>query len=108
MRIVAEENHADHIDLNFGCPVPKITRKGGGAALPWKLDSVPRHREGRRRRCRDLPVTIKMRKGIDDDHLTYLDAARIAEDVGAKAVTLHARTAGEFYSGTPTGPPSPS
>ncbi|MGO1769256.1 MAG: tRNA dihydrouridine synthase DusB [Microbacterium sp.] len=98
-RIIASEGHADHIDLNFGCPVPKVTRKGGGAALPWKLglfrDIVSAAVDG----AGDLPVTVKMRKGIDADHLTFLDAGRIAEDVGARAVALHARTANEFYSG---------
>lgn len=100
VRILVEEDHADHIDLNFGCPVPKVTRKGGGAALPWKLglfrDIVTRAA----RAAEHVPLTIKMRKGIDADHLTYLDAGRIAEDAGVAAVALHARTAAEFYSGT--------
>ncbi len=100
VRILVEEDRADHIDLNFGCPVPKVTRKGGGAALPWKLglfrDIVTRAA----RAAGDVPLTVKMRKGIDDDHLTYLDAGRIAEDAGAAAVALHARTAAQFYSGT--------
>ncbi len=99
VRIIVAEDHADHIDLNFGCPVPKVTRKGGGAALPWKLglfrDIVTRAA----RAAGDIPLTVKMRKGIDSDHLTYLDAGRIAEDAGVAAVALHARTAAEFYSG---------
>jgi nifR3 family TIM-barrel protein len=100
VRILVEEDRADHIDLNFGCPVPKVTRKGGGAALPWKTglfrDIVTRAvRAGG-----DVPVTVKMRKGIDDDHLTFLEAGRIAEDAGVAAVALHARTASQFYSGT--------
>ncbi len=100
-RILVEEDRADHIDLNFGCPVPKVTRKGGGAALPWKRDlfaaiveSVVR--EGDRR---GVPVTVKMRKGIDDDHLTYLEAGLLAERAGVAAVALHARTAADYYSG---------
>jgi len=99
VRMVAEDDMADHIDLNMGCPVPKVTRKGGGAALPWKLDlfaaivrAAVRHADGR-------PVTVKMRMGIDDDHLTYRDAARIAADEGAHWVALHARTAQQMYSG---------
>ncbi|GAA1846799.1 tRNA dihydrouridine synthase DusB [Microbacterium koreense] len=100
VRVLVEEDRADHIDLNFGCPVPKVTRKGGGAALPWKLglfrDIVTRAA----RAAGDIPLTVKMRKGIDRDHLTYLDAGRIAEDAGVAAVALHARTASEFYSGT--------
>ena len=94
--MLVTEDRADHIDLNFGCPVPKVTRKGGGAALPWKTRPVPGHRRAPRstRRARTTcPVTVKMRKGIDDDHLTYLEAGLIAEGEGVAAVALHARTA---------------
>ena len=100
VRLLVAEDRADHIDLNFGCPVPKVTRKGGGAALPWKSglfrDIVTRAA----RAAEHVPLTVKMRKGIDADHLTYLDAGRIAEDAGVAAVALHARTASEFYSGS--------
>ncbi|WP_238439618.1 tRNA dihydrouridine synthase DusB [Microbacterium sp. JZ31] len=99
-RIIAEEDRADHIDLNFGCPVPKVTRKGGGSALPWKTGLFRDIVEGAVKAAGDVPVTVKMRKGIDADHLTYLEAGRIAEGAGAAAVALHARTAAEFYSGT--------
>ena len=100
-RILVEEDRADHIDLNFGCPVPKVTRKGGGSALPWKRDLFRAIvagvvAEGARR---DVPVTVKMRMGIDDEHLTYLDAGVAAEQEGAAAVALHARTAAQHYSG---------
>ena len=99
VRVLVEEDRADHIDLNFGCPVPKVTRNGGGAALPWKL-GLFRDIVSRAVRAADhVPLTVKMRKGIDADHLTYLDAGRIAEDAGVAAVALHARTASEFYSG---------
>jgi nifR3 family TIM-barrel protein len=101
VRIIVEEHLADHIDMNFGCPVPKVTRKGGGAVLPWKTDlfrSIVRAAV-REAASGGIPVTVKMRKGIDDEHLTYLDAARIAEAEGASAVALHARTAAEHYSG---------
>lgn len=97
--ILVGEDRADHIDLNFGCPVPKVTRKGGGAALPWKLDLFKELVTKTVRAAGDVPVTVKMRKGIDSDHLTYLDAARIARDAGVAAVSLHARTANEHYSG---------
>nr|WP_231710026.1 tRNA dihydrouridine synthase DusB [Arthrobacter zhangbolii] len=101
VRLLVEEDRADHIDLNFGCPVPKVTRKGGGSALPWKLDlftaivqtAVKEASRG------NVPLTIKMRKGIDEDHLTFLDAGKIARDSGVAAVTLHGRTASQFYSG---------
>src|SRR6186713_2259039 len=97
--LVVRENLADHIDLNFGCPVPKVTRKGGGAALPWKRELFRDIVTGAVRAAGDVPLTIKMRKGIDADHLTYLEAGRIAEGAGVAAVALHARTAAEFYSG---------
>jgi len=100
VRIIVAEDHADHIDLNFGCPVPKVTRKGGGSALPWKTGLFREIVESAVRAAGDIPLTVKMRKGIDADHLTYLDAGRIAEDAGVAAVALHGRTASEFYSGT--------
>ncbi len=99
VRIIVAEDHADHIDLNFGCPVPKVTRKGGGAALPWKTRLFADIVDQAVRAAEHLPLTVKMRKGIDRDHLTFLEAGRAAEDAGAAAVALHARTAGEFYSG---------
>ncbi|WP_037907690.1 tRNA dihydrouridine synthase DusB [Actinacidiphila yeochonensis] len=100
VRMIVDEDLADHIDLNFGCPVPKVTRKGGGSALPFKrnlLRSILREAVTGAGR---LPVTMKMRKGIDDDHLTYLDAGRIAVEEGVTAVALHGRTAAEHYGGT--------
>lgn len=99
VRLLVDEDRADHIDLNFGCPVPKVTRKGGGAALPWKLGLFREIVTRAARAAGDIPLTVKMRKGIDSDHLTFLDAGRIAEDAGVAAVALHARTAAEFYSG---------
>lgn len=99
VRLLVSEDRADHIDLNFGCPVPKVTRKGGGAALPWKLGLFREIVTRAARAAGDVPLTVKMRKGIDADHLTFLDAGRIAEDAGVAAVALHARTAAEFYSG---------
>ena len=98
--MLVAEDRADHIDLNFGCPVPKVTRKGGGAALPWKLGLFRDIVEGAVKAAGDVPLTIKMRKGIDADHLTYLEAGRAAEGAGVASIALHARTAAEFYSGT--------
>ncbi|MDQ1529406.1 MAG: hypothetical protein QOH77_1196 [Actinomycetota bacterium] len=98
--MLVAEDRADHIDLNFGCPVPKVTKKGGGAALPWKTTLFREIVEGAVRAAGDIPLTIKMRKGIDADHLTYLEAGRIAQGVGVSSIALHARTAAEFYSGT--------
>jgi len=101
VKMLVQEDRADHIDMNFGCPVPKVTKKGGGAVLPWKRDLF---REIVRAAVREadpygIPVTVKMRKGIDDDHLTYLDAGLMAESEGVAAVALHARTAADYYSG---------
>ena len=98
--MLVAEDRADHIDLNFGCPVPKVTRKGGGAALPWKSDLFRDIVEGAVKAAGDIPLTVKMRKGIDSEHLTFLDAAKAAEQAGVAAIALHARTAAEFYSGT--------
>src|SRR5690625_1217563 len=84
VRLLVDEDRTDHIDLNFGCPVPKVTRKGGGAALPWKLDLFAAIVRGAVHAASpaNIPVTVKMRMGIDENHLTYLDAARIAQDNG--------------------------
>lgn len=98
-RFLVGEGLTDHIDMNFGCPVPKVTKKGGGAALPWKLEHFRSIVEATVTAAGDIPVTVKMRKGIDADHLTYLEAARAAEGAGVAAVALHARTAADFYSG---------
>lgn len=99
VRIIVAEDRADHIDLNFGCPVPKVTRKGGGSALPWKHTLFNQIVTQAVEAAEHLPLTVKMRKGIDDNHLTYLDAGRMAEDAGVAAVALHGRTASQMYSG---------
>lgn len=104
-RMIADEGMADHIDMNFGCPVPKVTRKGGGSALPYKrrlfgniVDAAVRGVADAGRSA-EIPVTVKFRVGIDDQNKTHLDAGRIAADNGAVAVALHARTASQRYSG---------
>ncbi|CAA9387711.1 MAG: tRNA-dihydrouridine synthase DusB [uncultured Propionibacteriaceae bacterium] len=99
--ILCNEYGVGHVDLNFGCPVPKVTRKGGGAALPYKRGRLAKIltatvRAGERY---GVPVTMKTRKGIDEDHLTFLDAGRIAQDAGCAAIALHGRTAAQAYSG---------
>ncbi|GAB3868345.1 tRNA dihydrouridine synthase DusB [Nocardioides maradonensis] len=100
--ILCEEYDVRHVDLNFGCPVPKVTRKGGGGALPWKRGLLGRILEQAVAAAApyDVPVTMKTRKGIDDDHLTYLDAGRIAQEAGCAAIALHGRTVSQAYSGT--------
>lgn len=99
--ILCAEYGVAHIDLNFGCPVPKVTRKGGGGALPWKrglLGEILEHAVRAASRY-DVPVTMKTRKGIDEEHLTYLDAGRIAQESGCAAIALHGRTVAQAYSG---------
>lgn len=97
--LLVSEHRVDHIDMNFGCPMAKVTRHGGGAALPWKTGLFRRIVRAAVDNAGDVPVTVKFRKGIDDDHLTYLETGLIAEDEGAAAVALHARTARQLYSG---------
>lgn len=97
--MLVAENLADHIDLNFGCPVPKVTRKGGGAALPWKQDLFASIVSSAVKAAGEVPLTIKMRKGIDADHLTYIEAGKAARDAGVTAIALHGRTAADYYSG---------
>jgi len=98
--MLVAEDRADHIDLNFGCPVAKVTRRGGGAALPWKRDLFRDIVESAVDAAGEIPLTVKMRKGIDEDHLTYIEAAKAAQGAGVASIALHARTAAEFYSGT--------
>ena len=93
------EGHVDHIDMNFGCPVPKVTRKGGGSAIPAKPRLLTNIVRAAVRNAEEIPVTIKFRMGIDDSLLTYEDAGRIAEGEGCAAVALHARTAAQLYDG---------
>lgn len=104
-KILVGEGWADHIDLNFGCPVPKVTRKGGGSALPWKHDlyaalvgETVRAAEAASG-SHTVPVTAKFRIGIDADHETFADVARISREEGVKALTLHARTMSQHYAG---------
>jgi nifR3 family TIM-barrel protein len=99
VKFLVDENLADHIDLNFGCPVPKVTKKGGGAALPWKKSLFRQIVEGAVSAAGAIPVTVKMRKGIDENHLTFKEAGKAAEGAGVASIALHARTAAEFYSG---------
>ncbi len=99
--ILCADHGVAHIDLNFGCPVPKVTRKGGGAALPWKTRLLSAILEATVAAASPygVPVTMKTRTGIDEGHLTYLDAGRVAQEAGCAAIALHARTASQHYSG---------
>jgi nifR3 family TIM-barrel protein len=98
VRMIVAEDLADHVDLNFGCPVPKVTRKGGGSALPWRIGLFDEIVRAAVREARGaIPVTVKMRVGIDRDHVTYLEAGLRAQDAGVAHVALHGRTAADFY-----------
>jgi len=99
--LLGGEDLADHIDLNFGCPVPKVTRRGGGAALPFKrkLFSAIVESAVKSASRYGIPVTVKMRVGIDSDHQTFLESAKSAADLGVTWVALHARTAAQLYEG---------
>ncbi len=99
VRMLIDRRGVDHVDLNFGCPVKKVTRQGGGSALPWKRRLFTRVVGSAVEAAGDIPVTVKMRIGIDDDHRTHLEAGRIAQAAGVAAVALHARTAAQWYSG---------
>ena len=99
IKLLVDNDKADHIDLNFGCPVPKVTRKGGGAALPWKRDLFESIVKSAVKSAGDIPLTVKMRKGIDSEHLTFLDSGKVARDAGVTAIALHGRTASDYYSG---------
>lgn len=100
VRRVRDQVGVDHIDLNFGCPARKITRHGGGAALPVRPRLFGAVVSAAVEAAGDVPVTVKMRVGLDDRHRTWLVAGRLAEDAGAAAVAVHARTAEQLYSGT--------
>ena len=98
-KLLASE-YVEHIDLNFGCPVPKVTRHGGGGALPYKQNLFRKIIKSAVGAAKDeIPITVKFRMGIDDNHLTYLTAGKIAEEEGASAISLHARTVKQLYSG---------
>ncbi|MGD8861050.1 MAG: tRNA dihydrouridine synthase DusB [Myxococcales bacterium] len=93
------EGAVDHIDMNFGCPVRKVTRRGGGAAIPLKPRLLERIVGAAVKNAGDVPVTIKFRMGVDDDYLTYLESGRIGQEEGCASVALHARTAAQLYDG---------
>jgi len=96
---LVDSARVDHIDMNFGCPVRKVTRRGGGAALPLRPRLLRNIVRAAVSRARGVPVTLKFRLGVDAEHPTFLDCGRIAEDEGCVAIALHARTAAQLYDG---------
>jgi nifR3 family TIM-barrel protein len=99
VKLLVGEGRVDHLDMNFGCPVRKVTRKGGGAAIPAKPRLLANIVRAAVTNAGAVPVTIKFRIGIEEGWFTYQDAGRIAEEEGCKAVGLHARTAAQLYDG---------
>lgn len=99
VRRLIDDGGVDHIDLNFGCPVRKVTRHGGGSAMPLKPRLLAAVVAATVEAAGPVPVTMKVRMGVDDELPTYLDAGRVAEDAGAAAIALHGRTAAQLYSG---------
>lgn len=102
VRALCEADEVDHIDMNFGCPANKVTRKGGGAAVPVKKNLLRAIMAAAVREASkfNVPVTCKFRIGLNDDIVTYLDTGKIAEEEGIAAIALHARTAEQHYGGT--------
>ncbi len=97
---LSAEGRVDHLDLNFGCPVRKVTSKGGGAAIPLKPRLFRNIVRAAVSGAGGIPVTVKLRIGIDDRLQTFLESGRIAQEEGCAAVCLHARTAVQLYSGS--------
>ena len=99
VRLLVGEDRIDHLDMNFGCPVRKVTSRGGGAAIPLKPRLLRNIVQAAVRAAGRVPVTIKFRMGIDEEYMTYLEAGRIGQEEGCAAVALHARTAAQLYDG---------
>jgi len=100
VRRLIDDIGVDHIDLNFGCPAAKVTRKGGGAALPVHQALLRAIIGATVKAAGSVPITVKLRLGVDGSHLNFLESGRIAREEGAAAVALHARTAEQLYSGS--------
>jgi nifR3 family TIM-barrel protein len=99
-RRLVGEGAVDHLDLNFGCPVRKVTANGGGAAIPLKPRLMARLVRAVVESAGSAPVTVKVRLGIDDEHPTYLSSGQVAREEGCVAIGLHARTAAQLYDGS--------
>lgn len=93
-----EERPFDILDVNMGCPVPKVVRNGEGSALMKEPKLVYGIVSALVKAIRK-PVTVKIRKGFDDDHVNAVEIAKIIEEAGAAAVAVHGRTREQYYSG---------
>ena len=97
--IISEQSGATSIDINMGCPVPKVVKVGGGSAMMTELDKTARLARGMVDAVK-IPVTAKMRLGWDADNITAPDLARVLEDAGLAAIFVHGRTRAQGFSGT--------
>ena len=93
------EKYADVIDINMGCPAPKVVKNGDGSRLLLDLPNIKRIIETVRKST-EKPLTVKIRKGWDKEHIVAVEVAKIAEEAGADAIVVHGRTRDEFYTGT--------
>ena len=90
---------ADIVDINMGCPAPKVVKNGDGSKLLLDLDKVYKIVRAVVKSS-SVPVTVKMRKGWDSEHIVAVEAAKAVESAGASAVAIHGRTRSEYYTGT--------
>ena len=93
-----EERPFDILDINMGCPVPKVVKNGEGSAL-MKNPKLVYEIVSSMVKAIEKPVTVKIRKGFDDDHVNAVEIAKIIEEAGAAAVAVHGRTREQYYSG---------
>ncbi len=89
---------ADIVDINMGCPAPKVVKNGDGSRLLLDLEVVKQIIETAVKNSK-VPVTVKIRKGWDEEHIVALEAAKVIEQAGASAITVHGRTRSQYYSG---------
>ena len=90
---------ADIVDINMGCPAPKVVKNGDGSKLLLDLEQARKVIKSVVKNS-EVPVTLKFRKGWDKDNIVAVDLAKIAEEEGVSAITIHGRTRSEFYSGS--------
>ncbi|MCR5417046.1 MAG: tRNA-dihydrouridine synthase, partial [Pseudobutyrivibrio sp.] len=93
-----EHRNFDILDINMGCPVPKVVNNGDGSALMKNPVLAGKIIESMVKAV-DKPVTVKIRKGFDDDHINAVEMAHVAEESGAAAIAVHGRTREQYYSG---------
>jgi nifR3 family TIM-barrel protein len=93
------KDRVDHIDINFGCPAPKVLKRGAGAMIPANPALCRQVVRAAVRAAAPVPVSIKVRLGLDEERFTFRDAGRIAEEEGCAYIGLHARTVAQRYGG---------